>query len=196
MLIRAAELSDLNQILSIYSPYINDSAITFETVVPDLKEFTARFNTVSEAFPWLVCEENGVILGYAYAARHRDRIAYQWSVESSVYLSADAQGRGIGLHLYQALIAILKIQGIVNIYAVITMPNARSAGLHKRLGFEEFAVFKKIGYKQNAWHDVLWMLLVINKHEIHQQAPVLFNSLKSDERIKLIVKLANQPFDK
>lgn len=187
MILRYAEPQDVPQMLSIYAPYIADSAITFETVVPLSAEFENRLKAVITGFPWLVCEEQGKILGYAYAAKHRDRIAYQWSVESSVYLSPDAQGRGVARHLYQAMIAILKIQGIVNIYALITVPNAKSIGLHERLGFNEFALFKKIGYKNSCWHDVLWMVLVINSHDMEQSEPLLFSDLNSDARILEII---------
>ena len=188
MIIRYAEPQDVPQMLSIYAPYITDSAITFESVLPTNTEFEDRLNAVTTGFPWLICEEQGIILGYAYAARHRDRIAYQWSVESSVYVSPDAQGKGVARHLYQAMIAILKLQGIVNIYALITVPNVKSIGLHERLGFREFALFNKIGYKNSAWHDVLWMVLVINSHDMEQSDPLLFSDLKSDARISEILR--------
>lgn len=188
MIIRYAEPQDVPQMLSIYAPYIVESAITFETVLPADTEFENRLNAVTANFPWLICEAQGIILGYAYAAKHRDRIAYQWSVESSVYVLPDAQGKGVAKHLYQAMIAILKIQGIVNIYALITVPNAKSIGLHERLGFKEFALFNKIGYKNSTWHDVLWMVLVINSHDMEQSNPLLFSDLKSNVQISEILK--------
>jgi len=188
MIIRYAAPQDVPQMLLIYEPYIADSAITFETVVPARTEFENRLKIVINGFPWLICEEEGIILGYAYSAKHRDRIAYQWSVESSVYVSPDAQGRGVAKHLYQAMIAILKIQGIVNIYALITVPNSKSICLHERLGFSEFALFNKIGYKNSSWHDVLWMVLVINSHEKEQSNPLLFSDLRSDVRVLEIIR--------
>ena len=188
MIIRYAAPQDVPQMLLIYEPYIADSAITFETVVPARTEFENRLKIVINGFPWLICEEEGIILGYAYSAKHRDRTAYQWSVESSVYVSPDAQGRGVAKHLYQAMIAILKIQGIVNIYALITVPNSKSICLHERLGFSEFALFNKIGYKNSSWHDVLWMVLVINSHEKEQSNPLLFSDLRSDFRVLEIIR--------
>lgn len=192
MIIRLAETQDLEQILAVYAPYIKDTAITFETVVPDLPEFCQRFEAVTGSFPWLVCAEGDQILGYAYAAKHRDRIAYQWSVESSVYLGAGAQGRGMGKKLYKALIDLLTLQGIVNVYGLITTPNEKSVGLHRSLGFNEFALFEKIGYKRAAWHDVQWMLLVINQHLTKQADPVPFPELILDIRVQKILREANQ----
>lgn len=188
MIIRFAQVSDLPHILEIYAPYVHDTAITFENILPTEAEFRERFEKISSRFPWLVCEEEGQILGYAYAATHRDRIAYQWCVESSVYLSERAQGRGIGKHLYKALLAMLKLQGIVNIYALITVPNARSIGLHQKMGFNEFALFKNIGYKLLAWHDVQWMLLTLNEQLNVQVEPVWFPLLMGDIRIEEILQ--------
>ncbi len=191
MLIRPANSTDADQILAIYAPYIYHSAITFETEVPSAEDFKARVARIIEKYPWLVCEEEGQIIGYAYAGGHRDRIAYQWSVEISVYINEAAHGRGVATHLYQALLALLKIQGVVNIYALITVPNLKSIALHARFGFKELIVFEKIGYKEGAWHDVQWMLLVINAHEKVQSAPIPFVQLRNDSRLLEILEKEN-----
>lgn len=188
MFIRPALAADADQILAIYAPYIYHSAITFETEVPSAQEFKARIERVLAKYPWLVCEEEGKIIGYAYAGGHRDRIAYQWSVEISVYMNESAHGRGVASHLYQALLAILKIQGIVNIYALITVPNPRSIALHARFGFKPLTIFEKIGYKEGAWHDVQWMLLVLNAHEKKALTPIPFAELSTDSRLAEILE--------
>ncbi|HEY5774266.1 MAG TPA: GNAT family N-acetyltransferase, partial [Chitinophagaceae bacterium] len=155
-IIRVATRNDAAGMLEIYAPFILNSGITQETEVPSVEDFQQRVISNLEERPWLVCEINNEIAGYAYAGKHRDRKGYQWCTEPSVYISEKYFGFGIANALYAALFDILKIQGYVNAYAVITLPNDRSIAFHKKFGFEHLTIYKKIGYKLGQWHDVGW----------------------------------------
>ena len=109
-----------------------------------------------EVLPWLVGERDGQIMGYAYAGRHKERAAYIWSVDASVYIHPQAQRSGLGRALYTSLFALLRLQGFYNIYAGATIPNAGSVGLHESMGFEPVGVYRRVGFKCGAWHDVAW----------------------------------------
>ena len=163
--IRVAIKDDAAGMLEIYAPFILNSGITQETEVPSIEEFQQRVTSNLEERPWLVCEINNEIAGYAYAGKHRDRKGYQWCTEPSVYISEKYYGLGIANALYTALFDILKIQGYVNAYAVITLPNDRSIAFHKKFGFEYLTTYKKIGYKLGEWHDVGWMQYEVNTHK-------------------------------
>lgn len=155
--IRLATLQDAEGVADIYAPAVADSAISFETVPPTSDEMGTRIEALLKTTPWLVCSSGSELLGYAYASKHRDRAAYQWSVEVSAYVHPDARRRGIAAALYTSLIAVLRLQGFRNAYAGITLPNAASVALHTKLGFTRIGVFEKIGFKNDAWHDVLWL---------------------------------------
>jgi len=171
-MIRPATINDAGAFLDIYAPFILHSGITQETEVPSVHEFQQRIkNTLSER-PWLTAEVNGTIAGYAYAGKHRDRKGYQWCIEPSVYLHKDFYGRNIAAALYTALFDLLKVQGYVNAYAVITLPNANSVAFHEKFGFRPLTVFKKIGYKLNQWHDVGWWEYQVNEHEAKPLIPI------------------------
>lgn len=157
MKIRMIEEKDIQTVLDIYKPYIETTAITFETEVPTYEEFVQRVNHKLEQFPWLVYEEEGKILGYAYASLMRERAAYSWDAELSVYLQEGNHGLGIGSKLYLVLEAILKEMNFVNLYGCITYPNEKSVRLHQKLGYKEIGIFHNSGYKLGSWHDVLWM---------------------------------------
>src|SRR6185436_1470712 len=133
--IRLATPADAKAILDIYAPYIQNTSFTFETEVPSTEEFAKRIETYLLNWPWLVCEIGGKIAGYAYATRHRERTAYQWCTESSVYIHDDHQRTGIARALYTALFEILKKQGFRNVYAVINLPNEKSVNFHESCGF-------------------------------------------------------------
>lgn len=157
MKIRMIEEKDIQAVLDIYKPYIETTAITFETEVPTYEEFAQRVNHKLEQFPWLVYEEEGKILGYAYASLMRERAAYSWDAELSVYLQEGNHGLGIGSKLYLVLEAILKEMNFVNLYGCITYPNEKSVRLHQKLGYKAIGIFHNSGYKLGSWHDVLWM---------------------------------------
>lgn len=154
MSIRAAVLGDAEEILEIYRPYIEETTVTFEYETPSLEEFKDRMRKVMEKYPWLVWEEGGQILGYAYAGDFRSRMAFSWDCELSVYLRMDARGRGIGSRLYQELLEILRELGYFNAYALICVPNEESEGLHDKLGFYEEGRYQKVGYKFRQWLDL------------------------------------------
>jgi phosphinothricin acetyltransferase len=134
-MIRFATEADLPAILDIYGPYVLNTAISFEYSVPSPEEFTERFRSITAQFPWLVWEEDGIVLGYAYGSAPFSRAAYRWSGESSIYLSPQAQGKGIGKKLYTALEAILKAQGYRKTYAIVTSENDASLAFHQAVGF-------------------------------------------------------------
>jgi L-amino acid N-acyltransferase YncA len=157
--IRRVEVADARTIREIYAPSVSDSATSFELVVPDLAEVECRIEVRRDRYPWIVFETGRRILGYAYASAHRARWAYQWSVEVSVYVHPQAHRRGVGRALYTALFGLLRLQGYVNAYAGITLPNPSSVGLHESLGFVPVGVFRRIGFKFERWHDVAWLHL-------------------------------------
>lgn len=171
MIIRPVAAADAAAVLNIYKPYIETTAVTFETSIPAVEEFAERINTITEKYPWLVAENEGKIIGYAYASKHRDREAYQWCVESSVYVQEDYHKKGIAKQLYQRLFEILQTGGYVNVYAGITLPNTKSHSFHTKMGFEPIGVYKNIGYKLGKWHDVAWLVKTINEHCIDPAAP-------------------------
>ena len=185
-MIRLATKDDAAAMLEIYAPFILNSGITQETEVPPVENFQQRIISNLEERPWLVCEINNEIAGYAYAGKHRDRKGYQWCTEPSVYISAKYFGFGIANASYTALFDILKMQGYVNAYAVITLPNDRSIAFHKKFGFEYLTTYKKIGYKLGQWHDVGWMQYEINPHKNEPSDPVRFSQIDTSV-IKVIL---------
>jgi phosphinothricin acetyltransferase len=157
--IRRVTAADAGAVQAIYAPFVSDSAISFETVAPDAAAMLGRIEAQDAQFPWLVCEVDREVVGYAYASAHRSRQAYQWSVDVSVYVGSRLHRRGIGRALYLALFDLLRRQHFVNAYAGITLPNPSSVGLHTSLGFEPVGTYQSVGFKFNRWHDVLWLHL-------------------------------------
>ncbi len=153
---RLARADDAAQVQAIYAPIVRDTAISFEAEPPDVAEVRRRIEGTLTTLPWLVRERDGEVLGYAYATPHRDRLAYQWSVEVSVYVAPHARGAGVGRSLYLPLLDLLAVQGLVNAYAGITLPNPASVGLHQALGFTPVGVYRESGFKEGAWRDVGW----------------------------------------
>lgn len=155
--VRFADTEDAAELLNIYTPYITDTAITFEYVIPPVEDFAGRIESVMQSFPWLVCEVDGKPAGYAYASRFRPRAAFQWDAEVSVYLSAEFHRSGIGSALYDCLEAILKEQGYLNLYALITHPHPASEGFHAGRGYRPLGIYHGTGYKFGKWHDLIVM---------------------------------------
>jgi phosphinothricin acetyltransferase len=155
-MIRLATPSDAAQVAAIYAPAVTDSIISFELEPPDAAEMARRVATTLARMPWLVCERGGAVLGYAYAGAHRERAAYRWSVDVSAYVRADARRLGVARALYASLFAVLARQGLRNAYAGIALPNDASVGLHRAAGFTPVGVYRGVGYKRGAWHDVAW----------------------------------------
>jgi L-amino acid N-acyltransferase YncA len=144
---------------AIYEPFVRDTAVSFEERAPDAREFAERIRRLSLRFPWLVAEEGGEVVGYAYAAPHRERASYRWAADVTVYVSEGWRGRRVGRALYDALLALLVRQGIQVAVAGITLPNEASVALHERCGFELVGVHSRIGWKLGAWRDVGWWQL-------------------------------------
>lgn len=144
---------------AIYAPYVLRSPVTFEDVAPNAREMRERMRRVQAAHPWLVAEEGGGVVGYAYAARHRERAAYRWACDVAVYVDAAHHRRGAGRRLYEALFERLRAQRLHVAVAGITLPNDASVGLHETLGFELVGVHRAIGWKAGAWRDVGWWQL-------------------------------------
>ena len=156
-MIRMATLADVPQILEIYRPYVENTAISFEYTVPTPDAFTKRFLGITEQFAWLVWEEAGKILGYAYGSLPFERAAYGWCAEASIYLRKDAHRKGIGKQLYAALEDILRRQGYRKVYTIITTANEASVKFHEAVGYRHTATMPDCGYKFGNWYGTVWM---------------------------------------
>lgn len=162
---RLANISDAEEILKIYSPYITDTVITFEYDIPTIGDFKGRIESISGGYPYIVCTYNNKIIGYAYAHKYAERDAYQWDVELSIYLDMNYKGLGIGKILYNKVIDILKLQNVQNVYACITSANEKSIRFHEKLGFELIGTFKDTGYKFEKWYDITWLGMRIKSRD-------------------------------
>ncbi|MEH2235787.1 arsinothricin resistance N-acetyltransferase ArsN1 family B [Nostoc sp.] len=168
--IRLANESDTLKMLAIYAPVVRETSISFEIEPPSKTEFQQRIQNYQQQMPWLVCEINGELLGYAYATPYRTRAAYQWSVESSVYVNIEHHRKGVAKALYTSLFGLLQLQGYYNVFAAIALPNPASVAVHEAVGFSPVGVFRRVGYKFRAWHDVGWWQL-----SLQQQPPLSVN---------------------
>lgn len=158
-MIRGADAQgDSKACAAIYAPYVEDSPTSFEERAPEAVEIADR---MEGSLAWLVAEEEGEVVGFAYAGAHRSRPAYRWSVEVSVYVAPDRRGDGHGRRLYEMLFADLRERGFRVACAGITLPNEASVTLHEKLGFEPIGIYRKIGWKAGAWRDVGWWQLAL-----------------------------------
>ncbi|MCE9648066.1 MAG: GNAT family N-acetyltransferase [Parvibaculum sp.] len=171
--VRIARVGDAKAISEIYAPYVCDTVISFETVPPDEEEMARRIARVLPNFPWLVYEDDGLPVGYAYGSQHRERAAYRWSVDVGIYIAPQAHRRGVGGLLYAVLLAALRLQDYHRAYGGITLPNAASVGLHEASGFSAIGVYREVGFKFGAWRDVGWWGLALNptSHEPSEPLP-------------------------
>jgi phosphinothricin acetyltransferase len=144
---------------AIYAPFVRDTAVSFEERPPSPDEFADHIERVSRTHPWLVAEEDGEVVGYAYGCPHRERAAYRWAAEVTVYVNPAHHRKRIATTLYRELFGLLSAQGIHILCAGVTLPNPASVSLHESLGFEAVGVYRKIGYKLGRWHDVGWWQL-------------------------------------
>ncbi|RZL32940.1 MAG: N-acetyltransferase family protein [Rubrivivax sp.] len=157
MKIRTATPDDAAAIAAIYGPLVRHTTISFETEPPDAAEMRRRITRTLACLPWLIAQDAaGDVCGYAYAGKHRERAAYQWSVDTTVYVREDMRGRGVGRALYGQLLPVLAALGYFQAFAGIALPNAGSVGLHEAVGFEPLGVYRHVGFKHGAWHDVGW----------------------------------------
>jgi L-amino acid N-acyltransferase YncA len=169
--IRLAQESDAEAIQRIYTPFVLRTAVSFETEPPGVDEMRSRILKILARLPWLVCEWNGNVIGYAYASLHRERAAYGWSVDVTVYVHEELRRHGVGKALYASLFQVLRLQGFYNAYAGITLPNPGSAGLHEAMGFTPVGIYRAVGYKLGQWHDVGWWQLALRDHSTAPAAP-------------------------
>ena len=160
--IRVATPSDAAAIQAIYAPVVEHTAISFELAPPSVEEIAQRITATLPMFPYLVAEEDGQVMGYAYASAHRARLAYRWSVDVTVYVASNAHRKGIGRALYLRLLPLLERQGFHAAYAGIAMPNAGSIGLHEALGFVHIGTYPEVGFKHGKWHDVGYWRRALN----------------------------------
>jgi L-amino acid N-acyltransferase YncA len=171
-MIRLALERDAQQIADIYAPVVRDTPISFEVEPPNAAEMARRVADTLPTFPWLVADNAAEILGYAYAGAHRARAAYRWSVDTTIYVHPRIHRAGVGRALYTSLLRILALQGFCTAYAGITLPNPGSVGLHEAVGFERLAVYRAVGYKLGAWHDVGWWQRTIGPRPPVPEAPL------------------------
>ena len=164
IIVRMADTRDAQEMLDIYEPYVKDTAITFEYEPPTLEEFCGRIKRTLEKYPWLAAVDGGRIAGYSYVSPFKDRAAYDWAVETTIYIRPEYKGQGIGRLLYGKLEAILKEQHILNLNACIVFPHPESIAFHEKMGYKINAHFHKCGYKFDTWHDMIWMEKMLGEH--------------------------------
>jgi phosphinothricin acetyltransferase len=171
VLIRHADPArDAAACAAIYGPFVADTPISLEEIVPSEVEIAARIERISATHPWLVAELDGDTVGFAYGSPHRERAAYRWAADVTVYVSPEAQRRGVGRALYERLLSDLARQGVHVACAGITLPNAASVGLHEALGFGAVGVYRRIGFKLGMWRDVGWWQLQLPPDTDHPPA--------------------------
>ncbi len=185
MKIERVTVSDARELLDIYAPYVTDTAITFEYEVPSLEEFENRIKNISAKFPYIkAVDDEGQIVGYAYAGTFKGRSAYDWSVETTIYLKQDCKRKGYGTKLYEALEKSLKQMGIINVNACISyLREGRtdehltndSMHFHERKGYKLVGTFHDCGYKFGTWYDMIWMEKMLGPH-IDEPSPVKFGN--------------------
>ncbi len=186
MQIRLATDKDAAAILEIYAPYIEHTSFTFETEVPSIAEFKLRIKKYLETRPWIVAEIDGNIAGYAYAGPYRERVAYQWCCESSIYIHYKYFKQKVAETLYKKLLEILQLQGYRNVYAVINLPNPASVTFHEKLGFKFFAKYPNVGYKLGQWKTVGWWNYAMNEYNMNPVAPIALKNLKDSDYVHIL----------
>lgn len=181
--IRIASLQDAKQIYEIYEPYILNTPITFEIEPIPLEVFKERMSKILSKFPWLVCEKDGKILGYAYASAYRERAAFAWDAECSVYIAEENHHKGIATLLYKKLFELLKLQGYYHVYALINYPNESSVSLHQKFDFAEIGILKNTGYKMGSWRDLIILEKELCSIPVEPSLPITYHKLEQLEKI-------------
>ena len=187
IIIRTASAADAPALLKIYRPYVENTAITFEYDVPSTEEFASRIQHTLRKYPYLVAEEKGTLLGYAYAGPFHERPAYDWAVETSIYVDQSCRKMGIGGKLHHALEEVLKLQGILTLNACIAYPEAEdeyltknSVEFHRHLGYDMVGEFHNCGYKFDRWYHMVWMEKMIGEHRSGQDFPKKFPQIREE----------------
>lgn len=178
--LRTANKADIPSIMRIYSHYVLKTAVSFEYQLPSTEAFTQKFERIKYAFPWLICDINGVVAGYAYVKNYYEDAAYAWSTEISVYVDEGYQRKGIATFFYQCVEQFLILQGYYNLYASITGTNEKSLKFHNALGFEAVGTCHNVGYKLGAWHNVVWFEKKLQEYAADPRQPTDFSLLDKD----------------
>ncbi len=195
VLIRPASPEDAPALLDIYTPYVRETAITFEYDVPSPEEFRARIRGTLERYPYLAAESGGALLGYAYAGPFHSRAAYGWSAEASIYLRRDKRKLGLGRRLYGALEDLCRAQGIRNLNACAACPEKEDAYLtwnsvefHAHMGFRLIGQFRQCGYKFGTWYNMAWMEKHLGDHPAEPGPVIPFPALSPEQIITICNK--------
>lgn len=183
---RLAQQKDVPSIHAIYAPFVEETHVSFEYEVPSEEEIWGRVQKTLQHYPWIVALDQDQVLGYAYAGSFRYRTAYSWSTESSIYLSPQARGKGLGKILYQRLLDVLKLQGFQTVYAGISLPNPISQQFHKSMGFRHLQLFPRIGFKFGKWHGVDFWELVIDLKSDEPTLPRAIGDLPQQELAEVL----------
>jgi len=187
--LRLATEGDAGEIQAIYAPYVRDTCISFELEPPSVEEIRRRIGSVLARWPWLVCERDGRLVGYAYASEHRVRAAFRWAVDVAIYVRNGEHRAGIGRALYTALLASLRLQGFCHAYGAIYLPNPASVGLHEAVGFRPFALFPQVGFKQGGWRDVGWWHCALRELPANPPEPLSLEALRGRPEWDAILRL-------
>lgn len=185
--LRIATLEDAEKMLAIYAPYVKDTRVSAEYEVPSCDVFHDRIRETEKQFPWIVYEIDGEIVGYGYASKHRERAAYQWSAETSIYVKDTFHRQGIASTIYKALFEILTWQGFYNIFVGITSPNEKSFHFHSAMGFAESGSYQNTMYKFGKWCDVHWMAKSLREHIGEPKPTVSFSAIRESEKLRSIL---------
>ncbi|MCI8387776.1 MAG: N-acetyltransferase [Clostridiales bacterium] len=195
--LRTVSIEDTDTLLSIYRPYVENATVTMEYDAPTHEEFAGRIRDTSGEYPYLVCERDGNIVGYAYAHRYKQRYGYRFCAELSVYVSLNCRRSGLGSRMYGALIELMQKMGYLNLYGLVTDPNPASFGLHRSLGFKESGREHIAGYKFGDWHDVVLFERIIGEHNSEddmskwRDCPRRFDELLPNEVEDILSKYSN-----
>lgn len=192
IVLRSAVEHDAADMLALYAPYVLETTVSSEYEPPTLEVFIGRMRSYAERLPWIVCTVDGETVGYGYASPHRTRAAYQWSVETSIYVASAWHRHGVASAIYAALFELLTMQGYYNIYVGITAPNERSMKFHKAMGFIISGAYQQSMYKFGQWRDVLWMGKSLRPHEGAPQPTVPFDAIKDSLLVSRVLRQAVQ----
>jgi L-amino acid N-acyltransferase YncA len=173
--VRAAKQDDAAAVAEIYAPYVRDTTVTFEVDPPEADVMARRISSALEMYPWLVAENSeGQVVGYAYAGRHRERPAYRWTIDTTIYIDRAHRRAGVGTRLYMSLLDILRGQGFRSAFAEIVLPNPGSVGLHERMGFKEIGIHHDVGFKLESWCDIGYWRLGLTSGTAPESDPIPF----------------------
>lgn len=190
--IRLATEPDCRDMLDIYAPFVKNTAVSFEYTVPSIDEFRCRLEEIQRKYPWIVCEIDNRIVGYAYASPFNKRAAYDWSADYSIYVNPDCHGMKIGTALYSCLTELLKLQGFYNAFAGVASSNKISESFHKAFGFIPVGIYHNAGYKFNNWYDVQWFEYKIADTKNPPDKIKTINEIKFTHQMKNITSTAEK----